>query len=62
MKDKLLRADQVQKRLECSRSMVCKLLREGRLRGFKVGNDWRIYESSVHEYMEMQNPFTACTA
>lgn len=61
--DKLLRADQVQRRLSCSRSMVCKLLREGRLRGFKMGAEWRIYERSLDEYMvEQEKACIACTA
>jgi excisionase family DNA binding protein len=63
MSDKLLRADQVQKRLACSRTTVCKLLREGHLRGFKVGSQWRIYESSLQRYIEeAENPCAACVA
>lgn len=64
MQDKLLRTDQVQRRLNCSRSMVCKLLREGKLRGLRLGNAWRVHESSVNSYIEKQSEFfdTSCTA
>ena len=63
MNNKLLRADQVQRRLACSRSMVCKLLREKRLRGFKCGATWRVYENSLEEYIQEQEETSiACTA
>ena len=63
MNNQLLRADQVERRLSCSRSMVCRLLREGRLRGFKVGSQWRIYSDSVEQYIqEQEETCIACTA
>lgn len=63
MSNKLLRADQVERRLACSRTTVCKLCREGHLRGFKVGSQWRIYEHSVQEYIEKtENPCVSCVA
>ena len=34
----------------CSTDMVYNLLREGKLRGFKLGKDWRITEEARIEY------------
>jgi excisionase family DNA binding protein len=48
--NEVIRPDQAQKRLACSRSMIYKLIRNGELEGFKVGSSWRIYEKSVKEY------------
>lgn len=63
MNNNLLRADQVERLLSCSRTTVCKLLREGHLRGFKVGAQWRIYEHSVQEYIEKSEiPCVSCVA
>jgi excisionase family DNA binding protein len=50
--DAVIRPDQVQLRLKCSRSMVYKLLENNELEGFKLGNSWRIFEKSLEEYVK----------
>lgn len=60
MHQEILRAHQVEKLLACSRSFVCRLLREGQLRGFKVGSQWRIYGDSLREYIKSSD--NSCSA
>jgi excisionase family DNA binding protein len=40
---------------KCDIRLVQKMLREGRLQGFKVGRDWRIARSSVDSYMHLNH-------
>ena len=50
--DAVIRPDQVQSRLKCSRSMVYKLIKENKIEAFKVGYAWRIYAQSLDEYIK----------
>lgn len=38
---------QITRALQCSREIVHKLRREGRVRGFKLGNQWRFRAEDV---------------
>ncbi len=48
--EQVITAKEAAARLGCSLSMLYKLLRRGRLRGFAVGRVKRIYASSLDDY------------
>ena len=50
MQNDILRPDQAMKRLNCSRSMVYKLIKNGDVEAFRVGSTWRIYGQSLENY------------
>ena len=37
-------------RWKCSRDIIQDLLADGRLKGFKVGRNWRVHRDSVERY------------
>jgi excisionase family DNA binding protein len=47
-----LRVNTVALRLGCSERMVRKLLDEGKLRGWRVGVEWRVSPEAVVEYQQ----------
>jgi excisionase family DNA binding protein len=52
-REEMLTVAEVMKRLRLSRSTVIRYLEEGeKLRGRKVGFQWRVYKSSVDRYFE----------
>jgi excisionase family DNA binding protein len=59
MSGEILRADQVEKRLSCSRSMVHKLIKQGKLDAFKLNSEWRIYAASVKRYISSHSSHTS---
>lgn len=44
---------------QCSTDVIYDLLRQGRLKGFKIGASWRINESAVRAYEENPDNQTA---
>lgn len=48
----LLRPDQAMRRLSCSRSMIYKLIKNGKLEAIKNGSSWRIYPESLKNYIK----------
>lgn len=50
---KLYTTEQVGERLEKSTRFVSKLIREKRLRAKKVGNQWRVSEEDLENYLGM---------
>jgi excisionase family DNA binding protein len=47
----LMTIEDVMKYLRKSRTTVYKLLREGDLKGIKVGRDWRVKKDDLQEYV-----------
>ena len=52
MQNDVLRPDQAMKRLNCSRSMVYKLIKNGDVEAFRVGSTWRIIGDSLEHYKQ----------
>ena len=48
----LLTPFDVAKRLQMNERTVTQWLRKGRLRGFKIGKEWRISEKDLEAFME----------
>ncbi|WP_148225663.1 excisionase family DNA-binding protein [Ketogulonicigenium vulgare] len=48
-------ADTLAEHWECSGETVRKMLRDGKLQGFRVGKSWRIPKSIVEEHEQCQN-------
>ena len=44
--------NEVAKKLKVSEQTIRRYLREGKLEGFKIGNNWRIKEQSFLEFIE----------
>jgi excisionase family DNA binding protein len=49
--DTLLSAKQVQQLLHIDRTTIYRMLKEGRLTGVKVGQQWRFYEREINELL-----------
>ena len=56
-KDKLLNADEVAQYLRVSTVFTCRLLRQGKIRGKKVGKEWRVKQSDLLEYLNQDNVY-----
>ncbi|MFC1655883.1 helix-turn-helix domain-containing protein [Patescibacteria group bacterium] len=52
MADKLLTSEQVSQILQVHPFTVLKYIKEGKLRGLKLGRVWRIRESDVEKFLE----------
>ena len=52
MASELLTRDEVMELLKIGRSTFYKLIQEGRLKGFKEGNRYKVPLSSVEEYVK----------
>jgi len=50
--NELLTPDETAKRLKMARRTIYQWLRDGRLRGVKVGNLWRVPEEAIQELIE----------
>lgn len=50
----LLNVKQVQEILSLSERTVFRLLKEGSLKGFKVGREWRFEESDIKDFIKQQ--------
>jgi len=50
--DKLLTPPQVAQRLQVNERTVTQWLRQGHLRGFKIGKEWRISEMDIEAFLE----------
>ena len=48
--------------LACSRRQVTRMLADGRLRGFRVGRDWRVYHDSLDGYIQQSGSLGGVTA
>lgn len=48
----MLSITQVANRLNVSRQMVHKLIVKGKLKAYRVGNLWRIFEKDLDKYLE----------
>lgn len=49
--NKLLNLKEVSKLLQINPEVLRRWLRNGKLRGVKVGSDWRVYESDIQSYL-----------
>lgn len=49
--NEVLTVEEVAAKLRVSEPVVRKLLRQGRLKGCKVGKEWRILESTLEAYL-----------
>jgi excisionase family DNA binding protein len=52
--EQLLTPTQVAERLQIQETTVTRWLREGYLRGFKLGKEWRIGPTDLEEFVEHQ--------
>ena len=50
----LLNAKQVQERLGISESTFLRMMKNKKLKGFKVGREWRFEESDINDFIERQ--------
>jgi excisionase family DNA binding protein len=55
MMDKLLTPEQVAERLVVTPRVVKEWLRQGKLKGVKVGKMWRVYESDLEAFLRPSN-------
>jgi excisionase family DNA binding protein len=44
--------DQLQSILKLSERTIFRLLKEGKLKGFKIGREWRFQESDIDAYIQ----------
>lgn len=51
---KLLTPAQIAEALQLNESTITRWLRKGRLRGFKVGKDWRVSTADLNAFLEAQ--------
>ena len=51
---KLLTPAQIAEALQLNESTITRWLRKGRLRGFKVGKDWRVSPADLDAFLEEQ--------
>jgi excisionase family DNA binding protein len=49
---KLLTPAQIAEALQLNESTITRWLRKGRLRGFKVGKDWRVSATDLDAFLE----------
>lgn len=50
----MLNIKQVQKILDISERTAFRLISSGELKGFKVGREWRFFQSDIDDYIERQ--------
>ena len=50
--DELLRPSQIAERLQIQERTVTRWLRNGYLRGFKLGKEWRVSSADLRSFME----------
>jgi excisionase family DNA binding protein len=50
--DRLLTQPQVAKHLQVNERTVTQWLRQGHLRGFKIGKEWRVSERDLDNFLE----------
>ena len=50
--EKLLTPPQVAKHLQVNERTVTQWLRQGHLRGFKIGKEWRVSERDLDNFLE----------
>ena len=50
MSDEVYTVTELTKRWKCSRDIIQDLLADGRLKGFKVGRNWRISLAEIERY------------
>ncbi len=50
--DRLLTPPQVAKHLQVNERTVTQWLRQGHLRGFKIGKEWRVSERDLDNFLE----------
>lgn len=55
MEKKFLSAEEVSEQLGISVGTVKKLLRDGVMPGYKIGNQWRINPQEFKKYLEQQS-------
>ena len=48
----VFRVEGVARMLNCTEEFVRTLLRSGELRGFKIGQQWRITEQAIRDFIE----------
>ena len=54
MTEKLWNVKQVQERLDLSERTIFRLIKNGELKGFKAGREWRFEESDIEDYIQRQ--------
>ena len=54
MLDEVYTLEQLQKILKLSERTILRLLKEGKLTGFKAGREWRFQESDINAYIQAQ--------
>ena len=54
MSGKILDVKQVQEVLHLSERTVFRLIKNGELRGFKAGREWRFEESDIEDFIHRQ--------
>ncbi len=52
IEDKLLTPPQVAQRLQMNERTVTQWLRQGHLRGFKIGKEWRVSARDLDNFLE----------
>ena len=52
--DEVYTLEQLQKILKLSERTILRLLKEGKLTGFKAGREWRFQESDINAYIQAQ--------
>lgn len=55
MQEKYLTPEQIAETLQVSPDTIMRLLRDKKLKGVKVGTQWRIKESALEQYLEEQS-------
>ncbi len=54
MPGKILDIKEVQQMLDLSERTVFRLIKSGKLKGFKAGREWRFEESDIDDYIREQ--------
>lgn len=54
MAGEILNVKQVQDRLKLSERTVFRLIKTGKLKGFKAGREWRFEESDIEDFIKEQ--------
>lgn len=54
MAGKILDVKQVQEMLHLSERTVFRLIKSGKLKGFKAGREWRFEESDIEDFIQEQ--------
>ena len=48
----VLRVEGAARILDCTEEFIRTMLRSGELRGFKIGQQWRVIEDAINEFIE----------